>query len=466
VTGFDILRPSEQLFSGHLVGKNKAFRVLFFAVTAAFPLACTPVPSVVSEQPNIILISLDTLRADRLGSYGCELPTSPAIDAFAEGSVVFDQAIAQSSHTSASHLAIFQSRYPSATEESAPHLAEIFKGAGYFTWAITGGGKISAKSRFNFDRGFEGYEEYPKGFRVSADIIEAWLQQPPRRPFFLFLHTYDIHAPYSNGAMYDTMYFPDYEGDVNPNRTQDYLNQLLGNTPVSERDSSITWNEADRRKLRALYNGGVRATDDYMERLFDAIGSSPSWNWDRDILVILSDHGEEFWEHGSVAHGHTLYQELIRVPLIVRFPGSLHAGTRIGTMVRLMDVGPTLLEMADIDKPESFWGRSLLPLLADAEEPMEPVNAISQTSGVKAIISLPWKLILYPKEGRTLLFNLVEDPKELHSVEADHPELVTQLKEMLKMTARNEDVPDLYVDEADIDDPALLEQLKALGYVD
>ncbi len=434
-------------------------------------IACTMALSACSQPisdreapPNIILVSLDTLRADHLGCYGSERNTSPAIDAIAKESVVFLRAIAQSSHTSASHISLFQSRYPSAAKESASHLAEAFDRAGYQTAAFTGGGKISAKSRFGFDRGFERYEDIPQGLSRSAPIIEDWLQFSAQRPFFLFIHTYDIHSPYDPGPPFDTLYFPEYDGPVVPEKTRDYLRELIGAEGRDHRDPEILWDDADRQKLEALYDGGINYTDEYMRQLFDLLGRTDAWNWDADILVLISDHGEEFWDHGSVAHGQTLYQELIRVPLIVRLPGGQAAGSRIVETVQLMDLGPTLLDLAGVEKPATFWGNSLLSLMNGQSESVNQ-SVISQTTGVKSIIQYPWKLIINTTKGDEVLFNLEDDPAERFPLQQQHPEIVERLKVRLRAEVKNEPVPELFVDSDVVDDEELKEQLRVLGYI-
>jgi arylsulfatase A-like enzyme len=344
--------------------------------------------------PNVVLISLDTLRADRLGAYGSNLPLSPTLDDLANKSVVFERCIAQCSHTYDSHKSLFLSRYPTRSKEADIYLAQVFQEAGYDPVAFTGGGMLAAE--LGFDRGFLIYEEHKDGFKYSIPRFEAWLKNrdPAAPPFFAFLHSYDIHAPYNPSTPYDTEFSSDYDGPIKPARTSALIRQFMGLDPPSAEFTDVNWTDRDRQWLEALYNGGVKEVDEvHMSRVLESLSASSSWSWDRDILAIFSDHGEEFFDHGSLGHGLTLYQEMVHIPLMIRFADGEYGGSRIGTQVQLMDLGPTLLELVGAPIPERFRGRTLTPLIA-GDRPATDRTAVSLTvGGLRSIIVPPWKLI-------------------------------------------------------------------------
>ncbi|HKX45255.1 MAG TPA: sulfatase, partial [Planctomycetota bacterium] len=319
-------------------GRAASTACVVLAGLAALWLGC-------SEQTTppraIVVISLDTLRADHLGCYGYARPTSPNIDALAAEGVLFERAISQASSTLPAHRALFQSREASLAGGAEPTLAELLGRAGFRTVAFTGGGNVSAA--FGFGRGFERYVEDPRGFAHAFDAVELWLREHAGERFFLFLHSYDVHAPYDPPPPFDSVFYPDYAGPLTGRETRALLRSLA---PRGEHASSAParrLDEEDERKLVALYDGGILYADQFVGRLvllLRELGID-----DETALVLLSDHGEEFWEHGSVLHSHSLYQELVHVPLIFSLPGGRAAGARVAETVRLIDVAPTLLEL-------------------------------------------------------------------------------------------------------------------------
>lgn len=431
-------------------------------VLAAIASGCaSDDPAIRFPKANIVMVSLDTLRADHLGLYGYHRATSPQLDALSDLGIIFELAVAQSSHTQPSHLSLFQSRHATATTEDAPHLSEILQSHGYHTAAFTGGGHISAK--FGFDKGFALYDEEPEGLHASWPRIETWLSSVPDPPFFLFVHTYDIHLPYDPRPPYDEMFFPEYQGPVAGYKTNDLLLGLTGRKPPRNEYSEVEWNSADKRRLVALYDGGIREVDGYIGRLVDTLEHAGLW--ESTILVVFSDHGEEFWDHGSVMHGHTLFQELIRVPLLIRLPGNALAGTRIEQTVTLMDLAPTLLELVQIPSVEAFAGRTLLPEMVDTREPTMHSYAISETGGLKTLIRFPWKLVDNRRSKQISLFNLLEDPAESENRLGDQEQLAREMVRQLRLLVQQGRNLEPNVDEEDIDDEELRDQMRALGYL-
>jgi hypothetical protein len=413
-------------------------------------------------RPSVILISLDTLRADHLGCYGYSRPTSPNLDAFAARGVRFDQAIAQAPWTRPSHRAMLGGVYPSEkTQGPERFLAVPLWLAGYRTAAVTGGGQVD--SRFGFGAGFEQYRV--EHWLESPEQVVAGLASSSPEPFFLFLHTFAIHEPYSETRFTGGM----PRGRIEEQFTKT-LEQRLGRTIQPE----------ERRYAEALYDGGIADADERLGRFFRA-AERAGW-LERAIVVVTSDHGEQFWEHGNWGHGQTLHDHQLRVPLLVSLPAALRrslgesntARRVVAEQVRLVDLYPTLLELAGLPRPRLLAGRSLRPLLAG--EPQAPVEAFAENVNIrpverKGLRTLRYKFVLtFPRramlEGRQeyQLFDLRADPGEQTNLADRHPELVQSfLKRLLQhhggeMNDYEEEVPQ------DVD-PELRKRLQALGYL-
>jgi arylsulfatase A-like enzyme len=434
------------------------WRVLLVAVPALGALACETGPP--PPLRSVILISLDTLRADHLGAYGYSRPTSPRLDAFAAEGVVFERAIAQASSTRPSHRSLFQSRPASATTRDGPALAESLSLAGVRTAAFTGGGIVSA--RLGFERGFETWEEGSGGLAWALPRVEAWLRAHQGERFFLFLHTYDIHLPYDPPAPFDSMFLPDYRGVVRGKDTRNLLRRVRGLRVrgFDDSDAKPVLTEADRRQIVALYDGGIRYADAHLGRLFDLLGSLDLW--DETAVVVFSDHGEEFWDHGSVSHSHTLFQELIHVPLIFRAPAL--SPRRIPSVVPLLDIAPTLLDLLGLPIPVGFTGRSLLPLMTGVETQARAFPA--EQRALKAWIDPPWKLVIDEDGGEPLLFHLTDDPQERQSRTREEPERVAALQARLREALPEVGTDGVFELEPGEKSPELLERLRQLGYVE
>jgi arylsulfatase A-like enzyme len=410
-------------------------------------------------RPNILVLSLDTLRADHLSLYGYARATSPHLDALARESIVFEHALAQASATRASHNSLFQSRLPSQTGPETPTLAGILRANGYQTLGLTDGGMMS--QTFGFARGFDRYEELGGGLAQSLPLLEAWLRDEARAPWYVFLHTYDIHLPYAPPPPYDTSFFPEYDGPITPERSLEVCRKIRHLYEYADFEGEVSLTPADREKMRALYDGGVLYTDRLVGRLVHLL--EEQGRLDDTVLVVLSDHGEEFWEHGSVLHGHTVYQELLHVLLLARLPGARHGGRRVASTVRLLDVTPTLLELARLPVPESFQGQSLVGELEG--QPGEERAVVSEMGPLKTRIEGPWKLILDTRKPQPLLFDLERDPEEHDDLAGRQPERVVALTRALRRSFPEElrEVPVVPPGELPAE---LRERLRALGYVE
>ncbi|MGH0035996.1 MAG: sulfatase [Myxococcota bacterium] len=440
-------------------------RVALLCVLVLGLLACPGAEPVGPESPpNLVLVSLDTLRADHLGLYGYARDTSPNLDALADRSVVFEMALSHSSHTAPAHRALFQARTVSRTTQTHPVLAEVLAEAGYQTAAFTGAGKVSAK--LGFDRGFQHFEEEIRGFGASFPRIESWIEAEASPPFFLFLHTYDVHLPYDPPPPFDTLFSDDYEGPVAGPRTREIVRKVLRYGEYEDYEGELELTPEDRAEMVALYDGGIRYTDRFIARLEAALRARGVW--DDTVVAIVSDHGEEFWDHDSLAHGLTLYQEVLHVPLILRLPGAFgadSAGRRVAEPVRLMDLAPTLLELAGVEPPDAFRGRSLVPLLDG--EALPAAFFLGEIDQATALVRHPWKLIRRPRLQHSELYLLSEDPGEVDDLAEARPgrtrELEGELRRLMKAPDRGRVEP---VNPARVDDDELREQLRALGYVE
>ncbi|MFH1998564.1 MAG: sulfatase [Planctomycetota bacterium] len=314
--------------------------------------------------PNIILLSIDTLRADHLSCYGADQATSPWIDRLAAKGARFVDVISHSPSTAPSHMSIFTSTYPGVhgvhirdeglrfgrLPEKLQSLPEVLQAQGYRTAAFTGGAQVTAG--FGFERGFEVYKE--DMFRLEDqdfDPVLDWLAKVgPDEPFFLFLHTYEVHAPYQPPAPYDTLFDPDYTGRISGEwNEKEWFDKLMALRPLDDREV---------RHLKALYDGEILYTDQAFSRFFKTLAEKGLFGNEKTLLILTSDHGEEFMEHGRLAHMQ-LYQEIMKVPLIFYWPGVIPEGVVVPGQVRLIDLVPTLFDCVGMPAWPQAQGVSL-----------------------------------------------------------------------------------------------------------
>ncbi|MCG6926923.1 MAG: sulfatase [Acidobacteria bacterium] len=435
--------------------------LLPLALAGALSAGCRggapPVPDEGTGPQRIILISLDTVRPDHLGTYGYDRPTSPAIDRFAASAVVFEDAVAQASATLSSHASILTSRIPRhhgasfsarhALGADVPTLAGQLRAAGYRTVAFTGGGQLDR--RFGLGRGFQVYEETElnQNFRETAGLGIEWLRANRGERVFLFLHTYEPHHPYVARGL--PGFESDYDGPLPPIISVELLKEInSGSRAIDERDL---------RHIVNAYDTDLRSTDDGFRRLHRFLRRQ---HFLEDALIVLtSDHGEEFGEHGSVGwHGHTLYEELLRVPLIVKLPGNAHAGTRVSSSVRSLDIAPTILDLAGVPIPETFQGVSLRSLWSpgSASEDRPALSELDATPPSVSYRRRPWKL-----DG-VRLFNLEADPLETRDVAPAEARRVEELRQAVEEWWGL--LPPPSTNAVELED-STLEQLRALGYL-
>ena len=294
---------------------------------------------------NIVLISLDTLRADHLGVYGYPRETSPKIDSFARQAFVFDRMLAPAPNTPPSQMAMMTSLYPGRhgftgkgdkLVAGIETLAERLSAAGLRTAGFVDGGYLHAA--FGFDRGFDSYNHRGGGLAEILPRATRWLDAHADEPFFLFLHTYDIHAPYFSPPPFGGMFHEQpYAGDLVP--TVERLDALF--LEQAELDP------VDVQHLVDSYDEGIRYTDFQIGRFLDEL--ERRGHFDDTLIILTSDHDEEFGEHGSVIHWQLYFQPNLRIPLIVRPPGGAEGPLRIAAPAQLIDILPTLLALVGAD---------------------------------------------------------------------------------------------------------------------
>jgi arylsulfatase A-like enzyme len=411
---------------------------------ARLAAACLPVLLVACGRPfdpaheDVVLVVVDTLRADHLGAYGYGRGTSPRLDALAGRATVFESAWSAAPWTLPSVMSIMTSRYPSnhrvendgmKLASDVPTLAETLNGAGYATGGFVA--HVYVSNAFGFGRGFEVFEDFglsQPGYRLEAgmeptadrvtDAALAWLGKQGKKPVFLLVHYFDPHWPYDPPERYRALYPDGYAGplDARYDSISKYLDPLVA-LPADYRQFLI-----DR------YDGEIRFVDDQIGRLLD--GLAASGRAARTWVVVTADHGEEFKEHGSMGHGRRLYEEAVHVPLVIGRPvtGAAEAAAqpdgagRVSVPAGGIDLFPTIAALAGVPAPAGLQGVSLVPLLrarppgpaaaAPAADRPLVCETIRLNAHLKAVRRDRLKLIQSMDENRAELYDLAADPLE------------------------------------------------------
>ncbi|MDJ0847405.1 MAG: sulfatase [Myxococcota bacterium] len=431
-----------------------------------------------AEPSYVFVYLIDTLRPDHLGVYGYERPTSPHIDAFARDATLFRNAVAQTSWTRPAVASLFTGLNPPShgvvrpDRALAPDVAtlpEVLAGLGYQTWGVTTNGNVAPA--FGFGRGFDRYHYLPENDanpemhqlsdRVN-EIVFGWLsRRRDERPLFLLLHTTDPHSPYTPRAPFRERLAAsvrDPEAGTRP-----YMRRLQLGEPAPP------GGQAD---VRALYDAEIAFNDAQFGAFLEKLKELGLY--ESSLIILLSDHGEAFAEHGSWQHGTTLYNEVVAIPLIIRFPGGVGRGQVVETLARQVDVLPTVLDVLGKAPIEGLEGRSLL---ADArggngrEGPPAGVTAyahLSRRRGEWASATQTGRQLIRTRAAadgaeRVRLFDLERDPLQRHDLAEMSPVwrgyLLSQLEHVERRPRRHGDAPTAEID-AD-----LRERLQALGYL-
>lgn len=403
-----------------------------------------------AEAPNIILVTVDTTRADRMGFLGNKQGLTPNLDVLARQGVVFEKAFSQAPLTPVSHATIFTGTYPqfhTVTDfghplpSLLPSLPEILQKSGYHTAAFIGSLILDPKANMapGFDRGFDYFDAgfHPKRHpdenryesieRRAGDVVEhaiSWMSKNRQTPLFVWIHLYDPHAPYDPPAPFDKKFKDPYDGEIA------YADACLGKL-------------FSYLRQRGLY--------------------------DRALITVMSDHGESLGAHGESMHGIFLYDETIRVPLLFKLPGELLAGRRVTSQVRLVDIAPTLLSMLSLPLPPTFQGESLVPKMKAGQKAATDLPVYSETEyphrafGWSSLRSMRTGKYLFVRAPRRELYDQTRDLPAEHNLAATSPAVTDTLQSQLdqfreKTESSHEDAKKPLSSEQS-------ESLSALGYV-
>jgi arylsulfatase A-like enzyme len=431
-----------------VLGKTICASLAVAAAAAAF-FGPAPPP----RRPNVVVILIDTLRADHLPTYGYRGDTAPFLTRLAEESVVFSSAQSTSAWTAPATASLFTSLYPfqhqvvtgmMVTQQmheigkeirlnrlplDVPTLPEVMKSAGYSTFGVAA--NVNIGPTMGFARGFDRFRHVTGA--TEAPVLAEKVTQWERRlrtasPYFLYMHFLDPHAPYNQNA-------PWFVATGDP--------------------------AADRV---AAYDSEIRLVDSVLEGLYRSL------RWDRDtLLVVLADHGEEFGDHGGKGHGQTLFSEMLHVPLIVHWPARF-APRRVAEPVGIIDVLPTLREMAGAPADSRDAGRTLRPLLeggpSDPERRSLFAHLLRRDQNDRLLHSVRrgrWKYI-EGTSGDPLLFDLARDPRETANLVEESPTLAGHLRTNLRTSVRTAQSFS-GGQAATVMDPETAETLRSLGYV-
>ncbi|MBI4831444.1 MAG: sulfatase [Candidatus Lindowbacteria bacterium] len=442
---------------------------------------------------NVVLILLDALRWDGLSCYGNKRKTSPNIDKLAKRSIVFTQAISAAGATPGSIGALMTSKYPRFVKEtfagpreladfgfsrfteegesiaSLPRsmntLAKSLSRTGYATAGFTANPLTT--SDFGFTNGFDSYEEYcdrrdwdiRPNAKTLNEKVNTWLLRNSRERFFLYLHYMDIHHPYTPCAPYNRMFKAKYlEDKTDVDLSVDWYHS-----------SDIDYLRECSGHMRAVYDASIRYVDDQLATLFKTFDKLDLLN--NSVIIVLSDHGDEFLEHGGTLHHNPkLHDELIRVPFLMHLPCKSRA-KRIGRLVRTVDIMPTILELAGVEPPTDIEGISLLPLVLGSEGRLPELEAYADAPFRHAIRTERWKLIQDEKANTYELYDLVSDPSESKNLFGTRAEAAkTMLSKLAKIEERiaaegdraaraDHELPGKSIDEE------IARRLRALGYL-
>ncbi len=450
--------------------------------------SCTPP---LDEPPNVLLISIDSLRADRLSCYGYSKTTSPQLDRLAREGVLFETAIADSSWTLPTHVTLFTGAasqvhgvdwedrrlgdqwttlaealsaegYATAGYWSGPFLHPAFGvGQGFDRYAGTSGGQEAPESESPDGRSettsFEHHDTVtsPEITRQALDYLAN-----AKAPFFLFLHYFDVHYDYIPPEPIWRKFDANYEGD------------FVAEGFIFNEDIHAKMPRRERRHLDALYDGEIYYTDQFVGQVLE--GLREHGLEENTLVVLTADHGEEFFEHGGKGHRLTLYDEVLEVPLMFRMPGRVVTGKQITTQVRHLDVMPTILDFVGAPTPDTVQGRSLRPVL-EGEAALAPLPAPSflkhgKMGTLTSLRTETWKLFYWDRaESEPLVFlhDLASDPREKRPLGADtpHSAIATQHLQawQSEVDRRQQGFDATPLDEIPED---VLEELRELGYLD
>jgi arylsulfatase A-like enzyme len=475
-------------------------------LAAALFLGCERQAEGTKPADGAIFILIDAMRADHLGSYGYARKTSPNMDALAADGTLFLNAVSPAPWTLPTMGTIWTSLYPSvhgatrpsnleqwmrdkkafrpvtALSESRTTLAEVLKNHGFATAGYVDG-SYPGKA-FGFAQGFDEFvEDELYGIRLHTEALLDWLDQKHPKRFFAYIHVIEVHSPYGPPGVPVEMMgrndahaqhvlktldeerrrYPEYDFD------RDYKGAANGSWEYL-RELAAKGKSADPRDVEhvvALYDRGIAYADFWIGKLVE--GLKKRGLYDRTMIVITADHGDEFFDHGRLEHGTTYYDEMMRVPLIVRVPGQ-GAGRRVEQEVGLIDLMPTMLDALNVKTDVEMQGLSLVPLLRGGKVPVRPMYAEASMSPIyeAALRTNETKYIRYANGTGHELYDLKADPKETKNLCRPDPAPCKEWSQRVEAwrgemkTAAARLAPDKA--NAAVIDPKTRERLRALGY--
>lgn len=423
-----------------------------------------------SKPPNILIITVDALRADHLDAYGYERDTAPELTALAARGARFDAAYAQAPLTVPSLLMIMTGElfYHGNIPAGIPTLAERLKAEGYTTAAFVRNPLLEIDLR-GTNRGFDtfftpdrvsdedttGEKLHPVAERqlYAADLkaeevlarADEWLRaNHEREPFFLWVHLFDPHDPYSppppHDKQFDAGYKGNADGDIRRTKNTDHpIWEFVEQNPSPE----------DHRHIIALYDGEVRHASSEIGKFLD------KWAHERTLIVFSADHGESLGEHRIWGHGYSLYETELRIPLFMVLQGKIPAGTVISQPVESIDIVPTVLSLAGIEPDKRLTGKDLTPLFSGGN--INEAGVFARWAGESSYRSGNWKVMLGKKRGFEL-YDLEKDPGEQRNLASEKPEKLKRMRRALEVSGRRE----IRINEKG---EPLRDRLKGLGYL-
>lgn len=421
---------------------------LFFLITVS--ILCVFAKGVGAERPNVLLLTVDTFRPDRLSGQGNERPTSPHLDALGEDGVVFEQAMSSTSWTSPGLLSVLTGLYApthavdvrgKSLRPGTETMATLLQDAGYAVPDILYLSSIPNFQNLGLTNSYADRDKYlPNGDEVLFRALEAYRDST----FFLYYHYRNLHLPYMPSEAYENLYTPKgYDASA---FVRDKVETVQTNVTIPK--GTVRFDEKDREWILGLYDGQIREMD---ETLFKPLVAKLKelGLYENTLIIVTADHGEELLEHGFIGHPSTsfigsAYDELLHIPLIMSCPSLLPNQVRIGQQVQNVDILPTVLDLLDLPVLETIQGRSMMPLIRGEKVPEWPAFTETTPGGyqatpemmktrIRAMRTSEWKLIHTHGPGVDTyeLYNLKTDPREYQDVVDDHPEVVDAMRKAL-----------------------------------
>lgn len=426
-------------------------------------------------EPDILVILLDVLRADHLGCYGYERATSPNIDALAADSVLFENLISASTYTKTSvaslftglaayHHGVYSGTHGGGSQgvesdllsERFTTLAEACYDLGLNTSAWVENGHV--RDYLGYAQGFTFYADQPGDVEVITDQYLRWKDEwGDVARSFTYLHILDIHGPYDPPPPFLGMFGEVPEQPLEALTSSD--SEVWSEFKRRVRSGEQKLSRQDLEELELRYDELIAYVDHSVGRIVDDLKATG--RYDNTLIMVLSDHGEAFWEHGFLGHSTIPHDELTHVPMIIKLPNSAGAGRRVGDLLGHIDIWPTLIEFVGAEPHPGLDGESFLSLLQDSEVELEPRTRFTEIHGMVGVRTARWNYISTTSvEPR--LFDLSVDPEEQEDCLAQHPEIAAKLQAAVDFAReeRTKGKAERVVLDADT-----VESLRALGYL-